>query len=363
MNTTTIYSLHLHDDIVFLGTDIGIYRSFNRGEDWNHSKTEELEDEDIKCITSNKSTVFATGSMGILGSKDNGNTWEKLDSGIKDVLIYDLKCYNENLIANAHGKIYFSINNGAIWDTLPTQGIPDRLIQSMAIDKNRIYIGTYDHGLFATDNYGETWNNITKDVINHEIRSINTNGDYIYLGTSEGIYRSTDNGLSWNKSDKDVQWSNSKVVNCIYIVNEKLYMGTGSGVFVSENKGESWKALNNGLFKNDSINEYHTKQSWFNFLLFVVWALFWITPLFLLSKVKKGLRIYFLNLIVSLVFIFGGWAVLSNYSSGSGLGNLGLAIMLFFVYGVWGIVFFFYSIFKRWRHKRDNFHGFDPPTQ
>lgn len=64
----------------------------------------------------------------------------------------------------------------------------------------------------------------------------------IFAGTAKGVYRSTDDGQSWQQSglkDTTIQalWGNGSVI----------FAGTTSGVFLSTNNGSTWKAFNSGL--------------------------------------------------------------------------------------------------------------------
>ena len=78
---------------------------------------------------------------------------------------------------------------------------------------NRAYCGTFGNGLWKTDDYGETWDNIgidsisSKDVtsvsVSHNLeRAKNNNEGFntVYMGTEPaGFYRSDDRAESWEK--------------------------------------------------------------------------------------------------------------------------------------------------------------------
>ncbi|MFZ0329116.1 MAG: hypothetical protein WAL66_17625 [Nitrososphaeraceae archaeon] len=82
--------------------------------------------------------------------------------------------------------------------------------QSIAFDHrnpNRAYCGTFGNGLWKTDDQGQTWDSIGKDVISSPyIMSVLVNLDHgnkfnkVYVGTEpSALYISTDGGDSWEK--------------------------------------------------------------------------------------------------------------------------------------------------------------------
>ena len=85
--------------------------------------------------------------------------------------------------------------------------------QSMAFDphnQNRAYCGTFNDGLWKTDDGGQTWSNIGKDVISNPhitsvaVSSLNSGSRFnkVYVGTEPSeLYTSNDGGDSWEKME------------------------------------------------------------------------------------------------------------------------------------------------------------------
>jgi photosystem II stability/assembly factor-like uncharacterized protein len=76
-----------------------------------------------------------------------------------------------------------------------------------------------------------------------------TSNSAIFAGTyGNGLYRSTDNGVSW----KEVNTENRYVRTFTLAVNgATIFAGTeGSGIFRSTDNGASWQALSGGLPPN-----------------------------------------------------------------------------------------------------------------
>ena len=97
--------------------------------------------------------------------------------------------------------------------------------QSIAFDPRNpdcAYCGTFGDGLWKTDDSGQTWNNIGKDVIsNPHVMSVSVspahrgnNFHQVYLGTEpSALYISNDEGNSWEKMEalnnlaSSISWS------------------------------------------------------------------------------------------------------------------------------------------------------------
>jgi photosystem II stability/assembly factor-like uncharacterized protein len=74
--------------------------------------------------------------------------------------------------------------------------------------RNRAYCGTFGDGLWKTDDSGQTWNKIGKDVISsHNVTSVSVarlarenSSNRVYVGTEpSALYASNDGGETWEK--------------------------------------------------------------------------------------------------------------------------------------------------------------------
>ena len=69
-------------------------------------------------------------------------------------------------------------------------------------------------------------------------------GSDIFVGTSNGVFRSTDNGTNWNAAHTGLD---SVYVYAFAVSDSNLFAGTGVGMYLSTNKGGSWNEIDNGL--------------------------------------------------------------------------------------------------------------------
>ena len=173
----------------------GLFQSINNGSTWEQI-VYNFEIDGIKAIAFNDSghifAGFFPGSNGILRSKDNGQSWEK-------ILRYNVM----SITFNAKGDIFAgsfpsgmfrSTDNGTNWSRI-NEGLSSTLVQDVAIDNSgHIFVATQG-GLFRSTDNGNSWKNISNGIFTPYVRSLTINkSGHIFVGTSgDGVYRSIDN--------------------------------------------------------------------------------------------------------------------------------------------------------------------------
>jgi hypothetical protein len=116
---------------------------------------------------------------------------------------------------------------------------------------NRAYCGTFGNGLWKTDDYGETWDNIgidsisSKDVtsvsVSHNLERAKNNDEgfnTVYVGTEPAVfYRSDDRAESWPRPwTSHVRWIEPDKTKPDYV-----YAAIEAGALVqSHDGGKTW---------------------------------------------------------------------------------------------------------------------------
>jgi photosystem II stability/assembly factor-like uncharacterized protein len=208
---------------------------------------------------------FLATSHGVYFSQ-NGEQWEW--QGVNDYLgvitINDI-----NTIYTASGTLYRSFDNGLTWDSLfyHSQG---GLTSVFSIDDETIILGTWG-GIIKSADSGQTWYQVL-DVLNSEVvNDIGSNsqgilfaGSISYIGGDYpgGIYRSDDNGESWNLVGLEYNFVSSVEINSydtVFVGTRGHWYSGGGGVFMSSNNGNSWQVkYDNNLVTSMCINDYNT---------------------------------------------------------------------------------------------------------
>jgi len=79
------------------------------------------------------------------------------------------------------------------------------------------------------------------------ISLIKFNGDTIYAGSYDGVYRSTDNGQSWTAINSGLPTSGLYNINCLEFYDNNVFVGTNNGLYILYSDSLSWHQLGTNL--------------------------------------------------------------------------------------------------------------------
>lgn len=138
------------------------------------------------------------------------------------------------------------MNNGASWfryGVIPYYSLLTA-IEINPQDTSNIFVGGVFFIYRTTDN-GNTWQaSYIGDEIVGDIEIDKNQPFYVYATTKKYLYRSTNNGQNWSITDSLKGYNSLKIHP---YASETLYIATDSGVFKSNNYGQYLYPLTNGL--------------------------------------------------------------------------------------------------------------------
>lgn len=139
--------------------------------------------------------------------------------------------------------------------------LPDKYFQVASSKRNihtitatpngSIYVGT-DHGLYRSQDNGNSWNELEQGLFHKNIRVLAVDpveSGILYAGTPGGIFKTEDGGDHWTDwFDASSGLSNGDVNDMIIHPEDsyKLYAATQGGLYFSDDGGESWEILFRG---------------------------------------------------------------------------------------------------------------------
>jgi hypothetical protein len=192
-------------------------------------------------------TTTQTSVPGLFRSSDEGVTWAKADTGI------DLQTISVTAFASIRNRIFaatggyglfVSTNNGSLWTK---KAIPPadyaNYGYALAVRDTVLYVGHY--GISYSTDYGNTWtrekSGLPASIVS---RVAYAGGSTLYLA-SQGIFKSTNNGVDWVSVNAGIGSLNTYDVMPI---GGLVFAATSDlGLFRSSNGGASWTAVNTGL--------------------------------------------------------------------------------------------------------------------
>ena len=146
-----------------------------------------------------------------------------------------------------HG-IFRSNDNGESWSHI---GLDNYVILSIGFNSsNHVFAGTGADGLFRSTDDGNSWTQIYPGYYHVLSIAINTDNLIFAAVFYTGVIRSTDNGDSWNEVNNGL--TDDRVYTICINNDGRIFCGTErNGVFSSDNNGDEWTELNSGLFSMD----------------------------------------------------------------------------------------------------------------
>ncbi|MCK4652966.1 MAG: hypothetical protein KAU01_00805, partial [Candidatus Cloacimonetes bacterium] len=210
----------------------------------------------ILCLSINSIGYLFTGTQnGIYRSIDNGNNWEYV--GLENISVYCLTINsNNNIFAGTGGyyNIYRSIDNGANWTPQYSNPNASNIISLTINSYGDIFAGSGgDYSIIRSIDNGSSWELLLSLSDCEDVKSIVENSEGIlfagttnWIGEGGGVYRSTDQGENWEHIGLEYEYISSLAINS----NDEIFVGSrgqhyeyGGGVFRSSDNGETWTEL------------------------------------------------------------------------------------------------------------------------
>jgi photosystem II stability/assembly factor-like uncharacterized protein len=234
-------------------TNYGIFNSTNNGSNWN--KLDALGNNFIQSLAINKNGDIFAGTNGIYRSTDNGQNFIQTNNLLSNSFITALVIDSLGYIyaSTTNGSIWLSTNNGFDWNTIDN-GFTTKYISCLNVKSDgEIYAGTFDTGdIYYSPDRGKTWNKLNVGYSPTNLYSIEVKqNNLIFTATALGVYRSTNNGLSWSSINNGITNPNN-VRKLVQNSVGYFFASSTDGVYESTNNGTNWKQINSGLGKINS---------------------------------------------------------------------------------------------------------------
>ncbi|MBS1561769.1 MAG: T9SS type A sorting domain-containing protein [Bacteroidetes bacterium] len=191
----------------------------------------------FRFVTLGSRVIACTGG-GAFASKDEGQTWSRLDSPWKLHDVHNIReIYGRLFAATAHG-LFISNDSGTTWDSLTTSSPRPYNVNDVIDHRGWLYAASYLGSVLRSADSGRTWENV-KGTSTQFGQIFFQQDSVLLLGSSTSIERTTDGGTTW----KSIRPSNSSRTNEFVKTNHGLYAAMGGGVFRSTDVGATWTPL------------------------------------------------------------------------------------------------------------------------
>lgn len=221
-------SLATNGEIVYAGTDQGLYTTHDNGNTWDRKLNYWT-----SSVLAKDSSIFIGNSWGLIYvSHDYGENWARalgfFDNG-EDVIALT----GSTVFAKYNGMLgYISTDSGAFFTR---QDLP-----------YSIFANRDDTSLFAVDSMvhyydGNSWGPTSIPIQDDTVYSLAVNASYLFIGTNGGILKTTYTGSNWQKVNFG---SATAHITGLAVNGANLYATTSDHeIFSSANHGDSWISI------------------------------------------------------------------------------------------------------------------------
>ncbi len=199
------------------------------------------------------SPVSPAGSI-FFQSTDGGQSWQDISAGLPDTMTSLQALDGEVYLGSENGILYHSrqpekgiwaqqnlneycLNPGELFSNLD-QRLPDNMIQHIFPSHSGPVVRIHNHGFLRQQPGSPAWQSLHATLADKTVQTLleSANGS-LFIGAGNGIYKSTDQGQTWNQVYAG-GW-----VSGLYESGDAL-IGSGSkGLLQSTDGGEHWQVV------------------------------------------------------------------------------------------------------------------------
>lgn len=248
-----------NQNLIYLGTNIGLFRSFDRGETWTQVTAQKSPAKKgkvaAKTVTAKKTPATAKTTS------PKGAAAPALVPAITDKVktLELLPGASGGLLAGTDKGLYRSFDLAKGWEKVPfATGMNDNVF-AIHINPTRpetIWVGTANSGVIVSHDSGKTWakaGGALDDVPVSSISSDPVRPDYIYVGTVQTFYLSRDGGQTWSRRGGNLPLGNFTSILINPNNSDEILISSSldkdGGIFISTDAGNKWKRVDSKEMK------------------------------------------------------------------------------------------------------------------
>lgn len=266
----------LNGNVVYAGTTEGLWRTTNAGTTWARISPAYFVVNDVMIDPRNSQMVYvATDRTGIMISRDGGSTFTASNRGFSHRQVTNVvadkndssRLYASMINNREFGGIFMSADGGSNW-TAFNSGLGIRDIFSLDQGENGVLVAGTNQGLFALEKNSATWKPISttltekvttvpvkpvkkggpktkekhtwvKGQISGRVTEVRASGPQWFAATSQGLYRSLDEGKSWTGGPV----LGHKEMIAVDVAGETVLAASTSSVMQSADGGKTWSEV------------------------------------------------------------------------------------------------------------------------
>jgi photosystem II stability/assembly factor-like uncharacterized protein len=239
---------------IYLGTNVGIYISTDRGVTWTLIAPPKSKKPARKvpakkgAATAKKAAPAPAPAVTAAGPTVVPVLTEKVR-----VLAFTEDGKN-GILAGTDSGLYRTYDIAKGWEKLPFgEGVSPSVfvIHASSLIPGTIYVGTATSGVLVSNDDGKTWEKTNGAPDGIPVSSIAVDAkrpNYIYVGTIQSLYLSRDGGRTWQRRGGNLPLGNYTSILIDPKNNDQIFVSSAlesdGGIFYSDDAGARWKKVN-----------------------------------------------------------------------------------------------------------------------
>ncbi len=242
---------------LYAATNNGLYKSTDNGNEWS------LTGMSVSCgnvYIDDNDVIYVNHGNQLLHSSDDALIWDTIQMPVTTGILYA----NDSVIIvgkiNCPG-IYTSHDYGDTWTFSmgPISGYAYKIYEFNGMLILCSFAFTDEGGFFLSHDYGMTWEPTSMNQIYFYGTGAASNSQgVIFLSSSDGVYKSDDNGQSWQII---VTLYPGIFIDIMITAEDDIYGAIDDefniepyGVYRSSDNGDTWEHINSGMGDDININ-------------------------------------------------------------------------------------------------------------
>lgn len=274
--------MECEDGALLAATEHGLVSAVRTDDGWREG-ARWLTDHNVTSAVSREGVILFGTTDGVFRSEDAGKTWHEASTGLitRHVrwLAYHPEVSDLEFAGTEPAGIFVSRDGGDTWCACPeVETLRDEhgwflpyspeagCVRGFAFHGDRVYAAVEVGGVLRSDDGGDTWRLaggstgeptfdippaplIFSDV--HWVAVHPISPDWVVAATAEGLYRSTDGGVTWTVTHAGsycrAVWVDPADPNHLILSPANSVARKNGRIEESRNAGQSWKPASEGL--------------------------------------------------------------------------------------------------------------------
>jgi photosystem II stability/assembly factor-like uncharacterized protein len=191
--------------------------------------------------------------------------WTQKSRGISGLTAKDILVWNDTVFvtSNESGIYKMSDQTALEWKAI-NKGLPSKRNTSFAVKGDSLFVCNYGYGVYVSTDGGETWAPTGTGLEGIAADAILFVGSDLFLGTQNGVYKSSDMGKSWMRSSNGIDensTTNFSWILSLYANDNFIFAGSFfGGAFRSADSGLTWQRMA-GIPSDESVFRFASKDN------------------------------------------------------------------------------------------------------